>query len=232
MPLLTPCANRSAVSNQRGPASTKSPIDSAPNASRDPMSSGRRPIRSASRPAGTCTSVLVSSGPATNMAMSTEPPPWAATYSGAMGKMAAIPVNITTWPESSQKTELRPLRLLGGAATAPVIPGIVAAVRRPGLPFSPVDYDGTVAAEFTPVDDDLYREIILDHYRNPRHHARVEPADREVAANNPICGDQIDLSLRLRDGTVDAIGFTGRGCSISQASASMLCETVSGRTEA
>ena len=56
--------------------------------------------------------------------------------------------------------------------------------------------------------------------------------DREVAANNPICGDQIDLSLRLRDGTVDAIGFTGRGCSISQASASMLCETVSGRTEA
>jgi len=95
-----------------------------------------------------------------------------------------------------------------------------------------VDYDGTVAAEFTPVDDDLYREIILDHYRNPRHHARVEPADREVAANNPICGDQIDLSLRLRDGTVDAIGFTGRGCSISQASASMLCETVSGRSEA
>ncbi|MGA7989714.1 MAG: SUF system NifU family Fe-S cluster assembly protein [Candidatus Dormiibacterota bacterium] len=78
------------------------------------------------------------------------------------------------------------------------------------------------------VDDDLYREIILDHYRNPRHHRTVDPADRVIEANNPLCGDEIDLSYRLSDGTVAAIGFTGRGCSISQASASMLCEAVTG----
>src|SRR5438552_15907730 len=85
-----------------------------------------------------------------------------------------------------------------------------------------------MAVGFTPVDDDLYREIILDHYRNPRHHNKVEPADRAVAANKPLCGDEIDLTFRLRDGAVEAIGFEGRGCSISQASASMLCESVSG----
>ena len=85
-----------------------------------------------------------------------------------------------------------------------------------------------MAVGYTPVDDDLYREIILDHYRNPRHHQAVDPADRVIEANNPLCGDEIDLSYRLDDGTVAAIGFTGRGCSISQASASMLCEAVTG----
>lgn len=82
---------------------------------------------------------------------------------------------------------------------------------------------------FTGPDDDLYREIILDHYRSPRHKRRVEPADCVVEASNPLCGDEIDLSLRVRGGAVDAIGFTGTGCSISQASASMMCEAVSGR---
>ncbi|MFN2581194.1 MAG: Fe-S cluster assembly sulfur transfer protein SufU [Candidatus Dormibacteria bacterium] len=86
------------------------------------------------------------------------------------------------------------------------------------------------SAGFTPVDDDLYREIILDHFRHPRHKQRVEPADRVVEANNPLCGDEIDLSLRFDGDAVAAIGFTGRGCSISQASASMLCDTVSGMT--
>jgi nitrogen fixation protein NifU and related proteins len=85
-----------------------------------------------------------------------------------------------------------------------------------------------MAVGYTPVDDDLYREIILDHYRNPRHHQTVDPADRIIEANNPLCGDEIDLSYHLADGTVAAIGFTGRGCSISQASASMLCEAVTG----
>ena len=85
-----------------------------------------------------------------------------------------------------------------------------------------------MAVGYTPVDDDLYREIILDHYRNPRHHQTVDPADRVIEANNPLCGDEIDLSYRLDNGTVAAIGFTGRGCSISQASASMLCEAVTG----
>jgi nitrogen fixation NifU-like protein len=85
-----------------------------------------------------------------------------------------------------------------------------------------------MAVGSTPVDDDLYREIILDHYRNPRHHRSVDPADRVIEANNPLCGDEIDLSYRLDNGTVAAIGFMGRGCSISQASASMLCEAVTG----
>jgi nitrogen fixation NifU-like protein len=82
---------------------------------------------------------------------------------------------------------------------------------------------------FTPVDDDLDREIILDHYRNPRHKHAVQPADRVVEASNPLCGDEISLSVRLREGAVEAIGFAGQGCSISQASASMLCESVLGR---
>lgn len=85
-----------------------------------------------------------------------------------------------------------------------------------------------MAVGFTPVDDDLYREIILDHYRNPRHKHALEPADRAVEANNPLCGDEIDLMLRLRDDSITEAGFLGRGCSISQASASMLCEAVSG----
>ncbi len=89
-----------------------------------------------------------------------------------------------------------------------------------------------MAVGYTPVDDDLYREIILDHYRNPRHHQTVDPADRVIEANNPLCGDEIDLSYRLAGGTVAAIGFTGRGCSISQASASMLCEAVTGMSVA
>jgi nitrogen fixation protein NifU and related proteins len=89
-----------------------------------------------------------------------------------------------------------------------------------------------MAVGYTPVDDDLYREIILDHYRNPRHHQAVEPADRVIEANNPLCGDEIDLSFRLDNGTVAAIGFMGRGCSISQASASMLCEAVTGMSVA
>src|SRR5487761_762357 len=97
-----------------------------------------------------------------------------------------------------------------------------------GFGCEPLDYDGAMALGSAPVDDDLYREIILDHYRNPRHHQSVEPADRVIEANNPLCGDEIDLSYRLDNGTVAAIGFIGRGCSISQASASMLCEAVTG----
>ena len=85
-----------------------------------------------------------------------------------------------------------------------------------------------MAASFTPIDDDLYREIILDHYRRPRHKHAVVPADRLVEANNPLCGDEIDLTLRFDGEDIAEIGFEGRGCSISQASASMLCEAVAG----
>ena len=88
-----------------------------------------------------------------------------------------------------------------------------------------------MAASFTPIDDDLYREIILDHYRLPRHKHAVVPADRSIEANNPLCGDEIDLTLRFTDDGIAEIGFEGRGCSISQASASMLCEAVAGMTQ-
>jgi nitrogen fixation NifU-like protein len=87
----------------------------------------------------------------------------------------------------------------------------------------------TMAVGFSGVDDDLYREIILDHYRNPRRKRAVEPADVAVEASNPLCGDEVTLTLRVKDGTVEDVGFTGRGCSISQASASMMCEEVAGR---
>jgi nitrogen fixation protein NifU and related proteins len=88
----------------------------------------------------------------------------------------------------------------------------------------------TVTVGFSSVDDDLYREIILDHYRNPRRKRAVQPADMTVEAANPLCGDEVVLTLRVRDGSVDDVGFTGRGCSISQASASMMCEEVAGRS--
>ena len=77
--------------------------------------------------------------------------------------------------------------------------------------------------------DDLYREIILDHYRSPRHKGRVEDPDISARGYNPLCGDDIELTVRLRDGRIDAVAFDGRGCSISQASASMLTEAVTGK---
>ncbi|MHB8718985.1 MAG: Fe-S cluster assembly sulfur transfer protein SufU [Candidatus Dormibacteria bacterium] len=83
---------------------------------------------------------------------------------------------------------------------------------------------------FAPVDDDLYREIILDHYRHPRHRGRLDPADALVAADNPLCGDQIDLSVRFAGDRISDIAFDGTGCSISQAAASMLCEAATGAT--
>ncbi len=88
----------------------------------------------------------------------------------------------------------------------------------------------TVTVGFTPVADDLYREIILDHYRHPRHRGRVDPADAVVQADNPLCGDQIDLSVRFEGGQVADIAFDGSGCSISQAACSMLCDEVNGRS--
>ncbi|HEY6379741.1 MAG TPA: SUF system NifU family Fe-S cluster assembly protein [Candidatus Dormibacteraeota bacterium] len=81
----------------------------------------------------------------------------------------------------------------------------------------------------SPVEDELYREIILDHWRTPRHHGVLEPADVRVEGNNPLCGDELLLTARLRSGRVEAIAFTGQGCSISRASASMMCEGVAGQ---
>jgi nitrogen fixation NifU-like protein len=80
-------------------------------------------------------------------------------------------------------------------------------------------------------DDELYRDIILDHYRNPRNKGDLDPAEISVSANNPLCGDEVTITARLSaDGqSVEALHFSGRGCSISQASASMMTEEVEGK---
>ena len=80
-------------------------------------------------------------------------------------------------------------------------------------------------------DDELYRDIILDHYRNPRNKGDLEPADVTVSANNPLCGDEVTITARLSpDGSsVAQLHFSGRGCSISQASASMMTEEIEGK---
>lgn len=74
--------------------------------------------------------------------------------------------------------------------------------------------------------DDLYREVILDHYRSPRNKRRMEDASVVVELKNPVCGDEISLYLKLEEGVVRGLSFEGRGCSISQASASMMTEAV------
>lgn len=80
--------------------------------------------------------------------------------------------------------------------------------------------------------DDLYKEIILDHYRNPRNHGAVECPDVATRGRNPLCGDELELSLRFEDGKVVEVMTKGRGCSISQASASMMTERVKGMSVA
>ena len=76
--------------------------------------------------------------------------------------------------------------------------------------------------------EELYKEVILDHYRSPRNKGRVDPHDVALERNNPLCGDEIELFLRFDGGNIDGIGFEGKGCSISQASASMMTEKVEG----
>ncbi len=78
--------------------------------------------------------------------------------------------------------------------------------------------------------DDLYKEIILDHYRNPRNRGVVATPDVATRGHNPLCGDELELSLRFEDGHVAEVMTRGRGCSISQASASMMTERVKGMT--
>jgi len=81
--------------------------------------------------------------------------------------------------------------------------------------------------------EQLYREVILDHYKSPRNHGLLDPADAHAEGQNPLCGDEITISLRLgEDDVIEEIGFDGRGCAISQASMSMLGDLVKGRTAA
>lgn len=78
--------------------------------------------------------------------------------------------------------------------------------------------------------DDLYRDVILDHYRSPRNRGTLEDADAHAEGFNPLCGDQVSIDLRFDGDTVSAVAISGQGCSISQSSASMMSEAIVGRT--
>jgi nitrogen fixation NifU-like protein len=76
--------------------------------------------------------------------------------------------------------------------------------------------------------DDLYREQILEHYKNPHHWGELENADLEFEDFNPLCGDELKVQLKITDGKVSDVRFSGHGCAISQASASMASDEVVG----
>ena len=79
--------------------------------------------------------------------------------------------------------------------------------------------------------ESLYREVILDHYKNPRGHGVIEDADAHADGLNPLCGDEVSIYVRFGEDsdTIDEVKFSGRGCAISQAATSMLTEMVQGR---
>src|SRR6188472_65925 len=78
--------------------------------------------------------------------------------------------------------------------------------------------------------ESLYREVILDHYKNPRGHGVIEGADVEAEGQNPLCGDEVSIFVSFDGDKIEDVKFRGRGCAISQASTSMLMEMVKGRT--
>ncbi len=80
--------------------------------------------------------------------------------------------------------------------------------------------------------NDLYREVIVDHNRSPRNFRQMADATRMAAGHNPLCGDQLTLYLKLRDGVVEDVSFQGSGCAISMASASLMTEVLKGKSEA
>ncbi|HYW26225.1 MAG TPA: SUF system NifU family Fe-S cluster assembly protein [Terriglobales bacterium] len=77
-------------------------------------------------------------------------------------------------------------------------------------------------------DDQFYREFILDHYKNPRNFGRLEGASVSHEEYNPLCGDLVGMDFRIEDGVIEDVRFHGRGCAISQASASLMTERLKG----
>lgn len=80
--------------------------------------------------------------------------------------------------------------------------------------------------------EEIYKEVILDHYKRPRNKREVTGATSSCDRNNPLCGDEIHVEVLERGGVIEDVGFGGQGCSISQASASMMTEAVAGRDRA
>jgi len=95
----------------------------------------------------------------------------------------------------------------------------------------PEDPDSKSIGARNKLMDDLYREIIIEHYKNPTHRGHLDPHDIGFADNNPLCGDHIEVNLRVNDqGNVTEASFDGHGCAISQASADLLMESVIGKS--
>jgi len=78
--------------------------------------------------------------------------------------------------------------------------------------------------------DDLYRELILDHYQHPHNHGEIENPDITYEDSNPLCGDKIRIDIKLKDNVVTDVKFNGKGCAVSQASASMLTDELIGKS--
>ena len=78
---------------------------------------------------------------------------------------------------------------------------------------------------------ELYQEMVLDHNSKPRNFKEIEDATHTIEGFNPLCGDHITLSIKMRDGTIEDIGFKGSGCAISRASASMMTEQMEGKSK-
>jgi len=78
--------------------------------------------------------------------------------------------------------------------------------------------------------DDLYRELILDHYQHPHNHGEIPDADISYEDSNPLCGDKIRIDIKLNGNIVEQVRFNGKGCAISQASASMLTDELVGKS--
>ena len=77
--------------------------------------------------------------------------------------------------------------------------------------------------------EDLYRDIILQHYQSPAHRGRVDEPDAEAFTMNPLCGDEMRITARIDDDAIEDVAFEARGCSISQASADMMADAVTGQ---
>lgn len=77
---------------------------------------------------------------------------------------------------------------------------------------------------------DLYQELIVDHNRRPRNRRRIENADRQAAGYNPLCGDRVNVFVKLKGDVIEDLAFEGKGCAISTASASLMTETLKGKT--
>ncbi|MBI5653853.1 MAG: SUF system NifU family Fe-S cluster assembly protein [Chloroflexi bacterium] len=78
--------------------------------------------------------------------------------------------------------------------------------------------------------DDLYRELILDHYQHPHNHGEIPGADISYEDSNPLCGDKIRFDIKVKNGVIEDVKFNGKGCAISQASASMLTDELIGKS--